>query len=545
VDKLPKDGAVVIVSSSYNGTPPDDAARFFDWLCNDSLGKDALEGVSYTVFGCGDRDWAATYQLVPKMIDTEMKAHGARRLYQRGEGDASDDFDGEFRGWYDHLWNSLAGALGTAVEAPDAIVKGHRYEVELVTEPAEASPLVAEYGARPMEILANRELRNKTATHPSERSTRHIELAVHDGVTYQPGDHLGILPRNSAALVRRVMERFGLPEDALIRIRNNTTSKTFLPVDKPVSASSLLSAYVDLQGVARCSEIQVLAEYTECPPEKEKLLALGGDDPDGVARYREEVLSKNVSLIDLLEEHRSCELPFNVYLELLPQLKPRYYSISSSPMVDPARLSITVGVVEGPARSGRGEYHGVCSCYLAEQAVGSVVEGFVRPPSTPFVPPEDSSTPMIMVAAGTGLAPFRGFLQERAAVKARGDEVGPSSLFFGCRNPEQDYIYEEELEAFVREGVADLKCAFSRLDGQPKTYVQDRIQAQQDDIWAAVQNGATIYVCGDAGRMAPDVEKGFVALYREETGASEQDAESWMAGLKESNRYLVDFWPRN
>jgi cytochrome P450 / NADPH-cytochrome P450 reductase len=289
----------------------------------------------------------------------------------------------------------------------------------------------------------------------------------------------------------------------------------------------------------------VLADYTECPPEKEKLLALGGDDPDSVARYREEVLSKNVSLIDLLEEHRSCELPFNVYLELLPQLKPRYYSISSSPMVDPARLSITVGVVEGPARSGRGEYHGVCSSYLAEQAVGSVVEGFVRPPSTPFVPPEDPSTPMIMIAAGTGLAPFRGFLQERAVVKSRGEEVGPCSLFFGCRNPEQDYIYEEELEAFAREGIADLECAFSRLEGQPKTYVQDRIKAQGDDIWAAVQDGATVYVCGDAGRMAPDVEKGFVALYREETGAGEQDAESWMAGLKESNRYLVDVWPRN
>ncbi|HET6659498.1 MAG TPA: hypothetical protein VFH16_06255 [Rubrobacter sp.] len=251
------------------------------------------------------------------------------------------------------------------MEPPDAIVKGHRYEVELVTEPVEASPLVAEYGARQMEILANRELQNKSGPHPSERSTRHIVLAVPEGVTYEAGDHLGILPRNSAALVRRVTERFELPEDALIRIRKNTATKTFLPVDTPVSASSLLSAYVDLQGVARRSEIQVLAEYTECPPEKEKLLALGCDDPDGVARYREEVLSKNVSLIDLLEEHRSCELPLNVYLELLPQLKPRYYSISSSPLVDPTRLSITVGVVEGPARSGLGEYQGVCSSYVS------------------------------------------------------------------------------------------------------------------------------------------------------------------------------------
>src|SRR5215203_3104136 len=129
VDKLPKEGAVVIASSSYNGTPPDNAARFFDWLCNDSVGSDGLKGVNYTVFGCGDRDWAATYQRVPKMIDAQMETHGARRVYQRGEGDASDDFDGEFRGWYEHLWSTLAGALGTSIDGADTVVRGHRYEV--------------------------------------------------------------------------------------------------------------------------------------------------------------------------------------------------------------------------------------------------------------------------------------------------------------------------------------------------------------------------------------------------------------------------------
>jgi cytochrome P450/NADPH-cytochrome P450 reductase len=345
--------------------------------------------------------------------------------------------------------------------------------------------------------------------------------------------------------MQRVMERFDLPEDAHIRIRNNTESKTFLPVDRPVSASALLSSYVDLQAVARRSEIQVLADYTECPPEKERLLALGGDDPDSVARYREEILEKNVSLIDLLEEFRACELPFNIYLELLLSLKPRYYSISSSPLIDPKKCTITVGVVDAPARSGRGRYHGVCSYYLAQQPVGTVVEGFVRPPSTPFVPPEDPSMPMIMVAAGTGLAPFRGFLQERSVTKEQGEQVGPSLLFFGCRNPEQDYIYQDELEEYAREGLTDLECAFSRLEGQPKMYVQNRIEAQADDVWPLIEEGAVIYLCGDAGRMAPDVEKAFVALYQEKTGASEQDAETWMEELKASTRYRVDVWPRN
>ena len=208
------------------------------------------------------------------------------------------------------------------------------------------------------------------------------------------------------------MARFNFPDDARVRIRNKSSSKPFLPVEQVVAVRDLLSSYVALQDVARRSQIAVLAEYTECPPEKEKLTILGGD-PDSVKRYREEILEKNISLIDLLEEFRACELPFNIYLELVPPLKPRYYSISSSPSVDASKCSITVGVVEGPARSGRGLYHGVCSSYLAQLPEGSMAEGFIRPPSTPFVPPEDPATPMIMVAAGTGRAPFRGFLQER------------------------------------------------------------------------------------------------------------------------------------
>jgi cytochrome P450 / NADPH-cytochrome P450 reductase len=546
VDKLPREGAVVIASSSYNGTPPDNAASFFDWLCNDSLATDALKGVNYTVFGCGDRDWAATYQRVPKMIDSDMEAHGARRIYQRGEADASDDFDGQFRGWYEHLWDSIASELGTSMEAMDEVAQGHRYEVELITGPAQASPLVAEYDAKPMEILANRELQQKSGPNPSERSTRHIELTVPEGLSYKAGDHLGILPRNSEELVRRVMARFEFPQDARIRIRNNTSSKPFLPVERAVSVSDLLSSYVDLQAVARRSQIAVLAEYTECPPEKQKLIALGGDDPDSVARYREEVLEKNVSLIDLLEEFRACELPFNIYLELVPQLKPRYYSISSSPLVDPNRCSITVGVVEGPARSGRGRYRGVCSSYLADQPEGSVLDGFVRPPSTPFVPPEDPSTPMVMVAAGTGLAPFRGFLQERAAIKGEQErEVGTSLLFFGCRNPQQDYLYEEELKEFAEEGITKLECAFSRLEGQPKMYVQNALKEKHEEVWSRIEEGAVIYLCGDASRMAPAVEKAFIELYRDETGAGEAEGEGWMRDLKDSKRYVVDVWPRN
>jgi cytochrome P450/NADPH-cytochrome P450 reductase len=147
-----------------------------------------------------------------------------------------------------------------------------------------------------------------------------------------------------------------------------------------------------------------------------------------------------------------------------------------------------------------------------------------------------------MIGPGTGLAPFRGFLQERAALHAQGVPVGPSMLFFGCRHPRQDFIYEDELRGFAEGGVTRLFSCFSRVPGQPRAYVQDRALACRDEIWASIQDGAVVYVCGDASRMAPDVRRAFSAIYREKTGASEPAAEQWLDDMTAQNRYLVDIW---
>src|SRR5262249_10898829 len=197
----------------------------------------------------------------------------------------------------------------------------------------------------------------------------------------------------------------------------------------------------------------------------------------------EQVLRPHRSLLDLLDAASSCTLPFETFLEMLPPIRPRYYSISSSPLVDPSVCSITVGVVEGPARSGQGVYRGICSNYLASRPADSTVFAFVRKPTIPFQPPANPHTPMIMVGPGTGFAPFRGFLQERAALKQRGVPVGESLLFFGCRDPEQDFIYQDELRELEAQGVTGLHCAFSRVPGQPKMYVQQVIREQADEVW--------------------------------------------------------------
>ncbi|MBS1786956.1 MAG: cytochrome P450 [Acidobacteria bacterium] len=542
--RLPKEGLVAIVSSSYNGLPPDNAVKFCEWLKSDELGSDALAGVTYTVFGCGNRDWAATFQAVPRLIDEQLAAHGAKRLYPHGEGDARDDFDGQFQRWYQPLRRTVAESLGINIEAE---ASKPLYKLELVPG-QQMSPFVDSFDSKPMTVRINRELHNKGRENPSDRSTRHIELELPEGVTYRAGDHLGVIPHNSEALVKRVASRFGFERDVFIRLKPTTNRKSFLPVNQTISVYRLLGDYVELQDVATRSQIQTLTRYTECPPEKIQLQAMLGDDASAV-RYKEDVLARRKSVIDLLEEFPACQLPFEAYLEMLPALRPRYYSISSSPLAGERICSITVAVVDAPARSGHGVFQGVCSNYLARQNEGDVLYAFVKDTKSAFRLPDDPGVPIVMIGPGTGFAPFRGFLQERAALqvegKAAGKPIGRSLLFFGCRHPQQDFIYQDELNRFVEAGVTELACAFSRVEGQKKHYVQDEIYARRDDIWQLLEAGAVIYVCGDASRMAPDVRRTFAAIYQEKTGANAAAAEAWLNELTAQHRYLVDVWAAN
>lgn len=541
VGKLPTKGAVIIVTASYNGTPPDNAVKFCQWLQGDGLQPDSLRGVNYTVFGCGNREWASTFQAIPRMIDTRLEQYGARRIYEHGEGDASQDFADNFEDWYQPLWRESARALGIGVDLPAPQPQQVLYQVEVVS-PHATHPLAPLFGARLMEVVENRELHTKDGPCPSERSTRHMEIALPPGVTYQAGDHLGVVPVNSETLVNRVTERFDIDKDATIRLHTSAKGTTILPLNTPLRVFDLLSEQVELQDVASRKQVGVLAEHTQYPPHKARLQALSGDDEASRARYKEEVLAKRKSVLDLLEEFPTCELPFELYLSMLPRLAPRYYSISSSSLAEANQCSITVGVVEAPARSGNGDYWGVCSTYLDRQLKGSAIFAFVKDTGTTFRLPKDPRIPIIMVGPGTGVAPFRGFLQERAALKTQGKEVGPSLLFFGCRNPQQDFIYQKELEDFEEQGVTELMCAFSRVPEQPKTYVQQCILENQQSVWRLIQQGAIIYICGEGGHMAPQVQQAFEDIYRQQTGADPTTAKRWMADMQANNHYLVDVW---
>jgi cytochrome P450/NADPH-cytochrome P450 reductase len=539
VGKLPAQGGVLIFCASYNGAPPDNATQFMKWL-GSGLPKDAFAGVRYVVFGCGNSDWAATYQSIPRAIDEQLAAHGARSVFARGEGDARGDLDGEFESWFAKAAPQAVKEFGVDSNFSRSAEDEPLYRIEPVA-PSAVNAIVALGGVSPMKVLVNNELQNKAGANASERSTRHIEVELPPDVAYRVGDHLSVVPRNDPALVDSVARRFGfLPADQ-IRLQVAEGRRAQLPVGDAVSVGRLLTDFVELQQVATRKQIQIMSEHTRCPVTKPKLLAYVGDDAAAAERYRSDILGRRKSVFDLLEEHPACELPFHAYLEMLSLLAPRYYSISSSPSVDPARCSVTVGVVEGSASSGHGIYKGICSNYLAGRRTGETIHATVRETKAGFRLPDDAAVPIIMVGPGTGLAPFRGFLQERAALKAKGSTLGAAMLFFGCRHPDQDYLYADELKAFEASGISELHTAFSRAEG-PKTYVQDLVAAQKNRIWSLIEQGAFIYICGDGGKMEPDVKATLVAIYRERAGADADAGQRWIDDLGAKNRYVLDVW---
>ncbi len=495
----------------------------------------ALAGVKYAVFGAGNRNWASTYQLVPRFIDEKLAEFGATRIYDRGEGDARDDLDAHFLAWKQPLWPALASALGLELRPERAAQERPPYRLEFVTAPP-ANPLAQAHGATTMNVVENRELQTSAA-----RSTRHIEIALPPGTTYRAGDHLGVVPSNGEVLVERVLRRFGIESNTYVRLQASEAQRiASLPLDATLSMRRLLMHYVELQHVATRKQIATLAELTRCPQTKPALLALASDADDAV-KYHTEVRSKRLSILALLERFPACEMPLESYLEMLPMMTPRYYSISSSPLLASDRCSITVAVVREPALSGDGLFEGVASTYLARRHDGLRVNAFVKTSKSGFVLPEDTTKPVIMVGPGTGLAPFRGFLQERSIQRTSGATLGAAMLFFGCRTPDTDFLYRDELERAASDGIVDLNVAFSRSDGA-KTYVQHLIAKRADDIWALLEADAHVYVCGDGSAMEPAVRSAFIDIYCAKAGASRVAGERWLAERVARGRYALDVW---
>ncbi|MFO1079545.1 MAG: cytochrome P450 [Reyranellaceae bacterium] len=522
-DDLPRDGTVIVVTASYEGQPPDNARQFVAAV--EALPAGAAPGLRYAVFGCGNRQWARTWQAVPKRVDAALEKAGAQRLLDRGEADSAGDFFGAFDDWYAGLWPRLAAQSGRA--AAPAAVAG--LELEFVSGRETALRL----GDLKLGVVVdNRELVDMTA--PKARSKRHVEIALPEGMTYRAGDYLAVLPRNPSAQVDRALRRFGLAADSVLVI-NRAGGASGLPLGRPVSCGELLANYVELAQPATRAQVAALAEATRCPPDKAALAPLAAES------YEAEVLGRRTSVLDLLERFAACELSFARFLEMLPPLKARQYSISSSPLWKPDHVTLTVAVVDAPALSGNGRFQGVASSHLATLKAGDRVCIAVRPSNARFHPPGDPAIPLILICAGSGVAPFRGFLQERALQKAAGQTVGPALLFFGTNHPDVDYLYRDELAEWEKAGVVSVLPAFTDLPDGEISFVQHRVWSERARVAELFRQGGGVFVCGDGAHMAPAVRDTLLRIYRDATGSDEAAAEQWADTMeREHGRYVAD-----
>ncbi|MFJ2578020.1 cytochrome P450 [Kitasatospora aureofaciens] len=519
---LPTDRPVVITAASYNGQPTDDAAAFVRWLQEAEEG--AAGGVDFAVLGIGDRTYAATYQRIPTLIDERLAALGGTRLLAPGEADASGDLAGGVRAFTTALRTLLLERYGDT-DAP-AAASGQPEAAYTVTEvvggPLDA--LAARHGMTALTVTAVGSL-----TDPAyPRVKRLVRLALPDGVDYGTADHLTVLPANDPALVERAAKLFGADADTVLSVVSHR--RNGLAVDRPLTVRELLTHHVELQDRPTAGQRAALAALNPCPPEQAALRALPDDDPR--------------TLLDLIEDHPALReaLTWPVLLELLPPIRPRHYSISSSPSDDPAHVDLMVSVLSAPARSGRGTFRGTGSGYLARVAEGDTVLARVQPCREAFRI-DHRATPVIMIAAGTGLAPFRGAVADRCTLRRDAVELAPALLYFGCDAPDADYLHHDELHAAEQAGAVSMRPAFSEAPVEGRRFVQDRIAAEGAEAWELLDAGGEVYVCGDGARMAPGVRAAFRSLYLHHTpGADEQQAQAWLQSLIEAGRYVEDVY---
>lgn len=558
---------VVICTATYNGQPPDSAENFNKFLDKSiEQGKeDILTGLDYAVFGLGNKNWR-TYQAFPLKVDRGLYTLGATRFFAPGVGDADKDMDSDFNTWCAHFWTYTLSHYGVEFSASKSIVP----TASLSTEESKLSTASVKFisptdkekwqqaqenrnGDLNAKVLVNRELQSKD----SGRSTRHIEIdisrlaPISDRGLYEAGDHIEIMPENSAEEVERIALGFGLVLDSVFEVDPESLAgvsprSMAACISGPCTIRNALTYYADLLSSPSRSMLSCFASQLRLIDAKvaDEFDRLTMPDENNIDQYPE-FIKKYRTLFDLQQAFPQVKsIEFGQFLTAVGVMQPRRYSISSSPLAYPTHAHISVGVVDDVINGKH--YPGLASSYLKRLEQG-LLRASLKSSKNTFSMPSNPETPIIMIAAGTGISPFRGFLQERAYMKKNGQKVGPCVLFFGCRHPDQDYIYREEFEEFVDSGVlAHNHNAFSRLvPASPQKYVQHALLANAAEVWSYMNSAdakAAVYICG-SGTMSRDVRYAFQAIAKSfGMGETDEEAENYLASLEDQKLYMTDVW---
>ncbi|MBP6518575.1 assimilatory sulfite reductase (NADPH) flavoprotein subunit [Shewanella sp.] len=490
---------LLVVSTHGEGEAPDDAIELHKFLASKRAPK--LDNLHYSVLALGDSSYEFFCQ-TGKDFDARLAALGAKSLLPLIECDV--DYEAAAGQWH----ADVLEAVKPLIETSSASV------VSIGTAKAIGESEFTKQNPYSAEVLVSQKITGRG----SDRDVRHVEIDLGDsGLTYQAGDALGVWFSNNEVLVDEVLAGLSLAADELVTLGTESLSLKQALVDKKELTQlypGLVKAWAELSGSA---ELLALSEDKE----QVRHFILKHQFADLVTQYP---LSNN-----------SVTLNAAKLLELLRPLTPRLYSIASSQSEVETEVHLTVALVEDE-RHGSARFGGA-SHFLASAQEGTQVKVYVES-NKHFRLPENPETPVIMVGPGTGVAPFRAFMQERVAQGIQGD----SWLFFGNPHFEQDFLYQTEWQQYLKNGdLSRIDVAFSR-DQAHKIYVQHRIKEQGQALWQWLQNGAHLYICGDAERMAKDVHQALIEVAVEVGGLNTEAAEAYFETLRSDKRYQKDVY---
>jgi sulfite reductase (NADPH) flavoprotein alpha-component len=495
--------ALIFASTYGDGEAPDGVQPFYEELCLEHFPR--FEGLSYAVFALGDRHYEHFCRF-GKDLDAKLASLGANRLANRVDCDV--DIEEPLARWKEELLPRLLESA--AADKPR--------EIAISSAAAIAKPAPDAAFTRDNPVFAPLVDKRDLTHTKSTKTTLHLAFSIEGtGIRYEAGDACGVLPRNDSNLVAEILQKLHFNGNEQVQCGKAET----------IPLHDALTHRLQITRLNR----KMVTEYAslgKCAP----LLSLL--DPKQQPELDRYVYGRG--LIDLLIEYPGVIQTPEELVSMLPKLTPRLYSISSSPLAHTGQIHTTVAVVRYNAHNR--ERGGVCSTLFADRAsIADRLPLYIQP-NKRFRLPSDPSASIIMIGPGTGIAPFRGFLHERRALGAS----GKNWLFFGERSAATDYLYRDELESMLADGhLTRLDTAFSR-DQQDKIYVQDRMIEQASSFWNWLQDGASVYVCGDASRMAKDVHSALHTIVEKQGNMSSAAAEEYVQSLKEQHRYHRDVY---
>ncbi|NQF13728.1 assimilatory sulfite reductase (NADPH) flavoprotein subunit [Brevibacillus sp. HB1.3] len=494
---------LVVVSTHGDGEPPDNAISFHEFL--HSKRAPQLEGLRFSVLALGDTSYEWFCQ-TGKEFDKRLEELGGKRLTPRVDCDV--DYDEHASEWMNQVLASLSETTANQVAAASAIAGSAVIGSGSQTEYSRSNPFQAV-------VLENLNLNGRG----SDKETRHLEISLEgSSLEYEPGDCLGIYPRNHPDLVRELIDAMGWKPEELVPIHKSGEERTL---------EEALSSHF---------EITVL---TKPLLEQAGKLSSGNGLRELLAEGQEQKLRdyvRNRDLLDLVEDYDLKGVSSKEFVSILRKLPPRLYSISSSLKSYPDEVHLTIRNVHYQAH-GRDRY-GVCSSYIADRLeAGDTLPVFVQH-NPNFKLPANPDTPLIMIGPGTGVAPFRAFLGEREELGA----TGKTWLFFGDQHFSTDFLYQLEWQRWLKQGVlTHMDVAFSR-DTSEKVYVQHRMLEKSRELYQWLQDGAHVYVCGDEKRMAHDVHAALVTILQQEGGLDSEEAVAYLKRMQQEKRYQRDVY---